>query len=316
MPSLHPYNLPGQWYKGNLHCHTTESDGIRSPVEVMDWYAKHGYAFISMTDHNRLTMPDGLGKPSLLAIPGTELTCRRNNQEYHVIGIGVAEMPIDAQHDPQETIDAINTAGGISFVAHPYWHNLQLDDLIDLRGHIGIEIYNTGCCMEVQRGHSLVHWDGLTSRGQRLWGLAVDDAHWITLDYGGGWIVAKTDHFDQGGILGALRSGNFYSSAGPEIHDICVDGDLLKVTCSPARSIYVFDQYHYSPLSINTWGNEIPEEGCSAFLETIQSQKPITEAEFKLDPRQEILRIEVIDLLGRSAWSNPFFKNHAQQTWE
>ncbi len=55
--------------------------------------------------------------------------------------------------------------------------------------------------MEVQRGHALVHWDGLTGRGQRLSGLAVDDAHWITLDYGGGWIVSKTGHFDQGGIL-------------------------------------------------------------------------------------------------------------------
>ncbi len=119
MPSLHPYNLPGQWYKGNLHCHTTESDGIRSPADVMDWYAKHGYGFITMTDHNRLTIPEQFGQPPLLAIPGTELTCRRDDQEYHVIGIGLNNLPIGPNHDPQETIHAINTAGGICFVAHP-----------------------------------------------------------------------------------------------------------------------------------------------------------------------------------------------------
>jgi hypothetical protein len=316
MPSLHPYNQLGQWYKGNLHCHTTESDGIRSPMEVMDWYAKHDYDFITMTDHNRLTKPEEFGQPPLLAIPGTELTCRRGDMEYHVIGIGLAEMPIDAQHDPQEAIDSINTAGGISFVAHPYWHGLQLDDLIDLRGHIGIEIYNTSCWMEIQKGHSLVHWDALTSRGQRVWGLAVDDSHWINPDFGGGWIVVKTDHFDQDGILESLKSGNFYSSSGPEIHDICVDGDELKVTCSPARSIYVFDQYHFSPLSANVWGKESLEEGCSNLFEMIQTKKPITEATFRLDPRQEVLRIEVVDFLGRSAWSNPYFKNHGGQSWE
>lgn len=316
MPSLHPYNLSGNWYRGNLHCHTTESDGIRSPQEVMTWYANHGYDFITMTDHNQLTVPEKFGQPPLLAIPGTELTARRADQEYHIIGIGLDVMPISPQCDPQATIDAIHVNGGISFICHPYWHDLQLDDLIDLEGHIGIEIFNNGCYLEINKGHSLVHWDALTSRGHRTWGLAVDDSHFITNDFGGGWIVVKSEYLSRNGIVASLRSGDFYSSSGPEIHDIRVDGNELTVNCSPARSIFVFDQYHFCPLSVNAWGADLWDDGSSDLLESYQSMKPVTEASFILDPRQNVLRIEVVDYMGRSAWSNPYFKNSDSGSWE
>ena len=36
----------GQWYKGNLHCHTTVSDGSLTPEGVVELYKSHGYAFL------------------------------------------------------------------------------------------------------------------------------------------------------------------------------------------------------------------------------------------------------------------------------
>ena len=91
---------------------------------------------------------------------------------------------------------------------------------------------------------------------------------------------------------------------------------MLTVKCSPARSIYVFDQYHYSPLAVNAWDGDTFEEGASFIFEKVVNKKPITEATFKINPRQEIIRIEVVDYHGRSAWSNPYFKNSDQITWE
>jgi hypothetical protein len=314
--SLHPFDLPGNWYKGNLHSHSTESDGIRSPMEVMDWYSSHGYTFNVITDHNRLTIPDKFGKPPLLAIPGTELTCRRGDQEFHILGIGLDSMPIESQQDPQDAINAIKTVGGISIVAHPYWHDLQLDDMLPLTEHNGIEIYNTGCWIEQQRGHALTHWDAITSRGQKIWGYAVDDSHWKTADHGGGWIVVRTLKPDQVSIINAIKSGDFYSSCGPEIHDINIEGDILTVKCSPARSIYVFDQYHYSPLAVNAWDGDTFEEGASNIFEKVNKFKPKTDAVFKISPKQELIRIEVVDYQGRSAWSNPYFKNPDQINWD
>lgn len=43
-----------RWYKGNTHTHSYWSDGDDFPEMIMDWYKKHGYDFISLSDHNIL----------------------------------------------------------------------------------------------------------------------------------------------------------------------------------------------------------------------------------------------------------------------
>lgn len=49
---------PGKWYKGNLHSHSTASDGSFSPEELADCYREKGYDFIAITDHNKFWIPD------------------------------------------------------------------------------------------------------------------------------------------------------------------------------------------------------------------------------------------------------------------
>ena len=39
------FSSHGNWYKGNLHCHTTDSDGSLTPAEVVQYYKKEGYDF-------------------------------------------------------------------------------------------------------------------------------------------------------------------------------------------------------------------------------------------------------------------------------
>ena len=53
----------GNWYKGNLHMHTTRSDGHRDPAEAVEIYRRNGYDFIALTDHRR---------PGVTLEPGTE----------------------------------------------------------------------------------------------------------------------------------------------------------------------------------------------------------------------------------------------------
>ncbi|MDH3478759.1 MAG: histidinol-phosphatase [Gemmatimonadota bacterium] len=43
-----------QWWKGNLHTHSLWSDGDDYPELIVDWYKRHGYAFIGLSDHNVL----------------------------------------------------------------------------------------------------------------------------------------------------------------------------------------------------------------------------------------------------------------------
>jgi len=44
-----------RWWKGNLHAHSLWSDGDHYPEMVVEWYEKHGYNFLALTDHNRLS---------------------------------------------------------------------------------------------------------------------------------------------------------------------------------------------------------------------------------------------------------------------
>src|SRR3981189_92508 len=45
---------PARWWKGNLHTHSLWSDGDDYPEMIADWYARHGYRFLALSDHNVL----------------------------------------------------------------------------------------------------------------------------------------------------------------------------------------------------------------------------------------------------------------------
>jgi len=44
-----------QWYRGNMHTHSLWSDGDAAPEVAVDWYRSHGYHFLSLTEHDRLS---------------------------------------------------------------------------------------------------------------------------------------------------------------------------------------------------------------------------------------------------------------------
>jgi hypothetical protein len=41
-----------RWYRGNTHTHTLWSDGDAAPEAAIDWYVRHGYDFLVLSDHN------------------------------------------------------------------------------------------------------------------------------------------------------------------------------------------------------------------------------------------------------------------------
>lgn len=47
-----------RWWKGNLHTHSFWSDGDDFPEMIADWYKRHGYHFLGLSDHNILSDGD------------------------------------------------------------------------------------------------------------------------------------------------------------------------------------------------------------------------------------------------------------------
>lgn len=74
----------------DLHIHTTASDGILTPKEVLKWAYKKGLKAISITDHDTVSgMIEALNINRFIdleVIPGIELNSKYNDEEVHVLG--------------------------------------------------------------------------------------------------------------------------------------------------------------------------------------------------------------------------------------
>lgn len=151
--------------------HTTLSDGKRTPDEVRALYRSHGYDFLAITDHRRVTtetaMVDGL-----LSIRGIEFDFNLTGQVIHIVGIGVPEevaQTVTYGSAPQRAIDEINRLGGVPVLAHPAW-SLNTPDVICALRDISIsEIYNTvsGLPWNADRADSSRHSGHLCCDGTR-----------------------------------------------------------------------------------------------------------------------------------------------------
>lgn len=287
-----PFAQPGRWFKGNLHTHSNQSDGIPSPQQIVDLYAEHSYDFLSITDHWKLTDPTALNNQGLLLIPGSELNGGRAElgQDYHLVVIGLREM-VQSRPDMsiRDLIDAANAAGEVCWIAHPTWCSLSYTDLLPLKGVIGFEIYNTTCHRGIGRGESSVQYDELLNRGRRPLALAVDDAHWHYPDDLGGWIMLKAEECTQDAIIAALKAGHFYASSGPTIENMELGEKTIKVTCSLAQELRLIN----------------PRPGQGMTSHRVRGAGPFTEYEFPR-PTWDLARLEVIDPQGRKAWTSAF----------
>ena len=76
--------------KSDLHIHTTYSDGILSPTEVVKWAVKKNLTDIAITDHDTTEgieeAIDASVPLDINVIPGIELSCLEQGQEVHMLG--------------------------------------------------------------------------------------------------------------------------------------------------------------------------------------------------------------------------------------
>ena len=135
------------WYKGNLHTHTTNSDGAYTPEETIALYKSKGYDFLALTDH--WFRGEGRQEENFLLLNGTEFDVGSTVQEgiYHIVGIGMEKAPALTKRAPgisaQKIIDEIHNVNGIAILAHPAWSLDRASEVAKLYGIDGCEIYNT-----------------------------------------------------------------------------------------------------------------------------------------------------------------------------
>ncbi|NDW04800.1 phosphotransferase [Jiella sp. 40Bstr34] len=295
------FSAGGRFLRGNVHTHSTRSDGARSPGDVCAHYRDMGYDFLCLSDHFLakfdfpITDTNDYRGDDFMTILGAEIHAPQNSQGeiWHVLACG---LPADFDPPfPDERMEALaaraRDAGAFVGIAHPQWSSLTIEDgraLADV-AH-AVEIWNTGCALETGRGDGTALLDQLLNEGHRhLSGYATDDAHLKIPDSGGGWMMVKAERNEPRALLSAMKAGLYYSSQGPAIAAIQTVGDTLTIRTSPARMISLVGRGSRAETAFSDDGS-------------------LTSAELSLQRFVgDWCRLIVSDGEGRHAWSNPIF---------
>jgi hypothetical protein len=300
MPSTQiSFDFAGVWLKGNLHTHTTVSDGVRTPQETIDHYKENGYDFLAITDHGTLVDTAPLDNRGMELIPSQEISIgnSRAGTTTHIVAANITDtLPLrdfDPATNPQRALDLTAERGGFTIIAHPCWSGLQFNDLYPLIGYIGVEIYNHTCQVYRGTGNSSTHIDELIVAGRRPLIFATDDHHgnpepMKQPDTCGGWLMVKARDKSVSSIVESIRKGLFYSSSGPSFRELKVTSEGISVKTTPVK--------HITFVSQPSLGSRFTAQG-----------EPLTEYTYAGREGEKYVRIEATDYEGRTAWSNPIY---------
>lgn len=297
-----PFDKPGRFYRGNLHTHSTRSDGRVSPEQVCAYYRSVGYDFISITDHfmSRYNYPITDTTPyhtdDFATLLGAELHAGETIASgiWHLLGIGLPldfAPPTNGEDGPGIVKRALD-AGAYVAVAHPAWYNLTEADVISVKDAHAIEIINGISADHSDRIESNYMLDVMLAQGYRFHALATDDAHFHDKhhDLLRGWIHLKSESLEPDALLTALKAGHYYSSTGPVLHNVEVTRSRVVIECSPVSSAFVVGK---------------------GALARYQHGNGLRRIEFSLGSfPSDYCRVTVRDADGNRAWTNPiWFEN-------
>lgn len=238
-------------HKGNLHTHTTQSDGRLTPDQVIDAYHQRGYTVLALTDHNLCTWPwvgaadmprrgnaaradkeaqekqqppavpayqnrdpAGMG---MLAISGNELS------RHDHMGCFFIVHESDSR-DVEQSLAEVKASAGLAVLYHPgrYWKPTE-------QGGVPAEVverYVTRFTRNdhlvgfevINQGNKYPHdralWDAVltsTMPDRPVWGFANDDMH-SSGSIGRDWSTFVVVQLDESHIRQAMQQGQFYFS--------------------------------------------------------------------------------------------------------
>jgi hypothetical protein len=287
-------------YRINLHMHTTDSDGRRSPEEAIAIYKAAGYDAVAITDHWRHGEEREID--GMKVFSGCEYNFGGNETfdgaVYHILSLFCLRDPgVVRADDPAVCIRKIHEAGGLAILAHPAWslnqpdcvEAIQREDRFD-----ATEIYNTVSGEKhSNRPYSGMFVDQMANRGILYPLFAADDVHYYEKDGTSSAIIVSLPELTREGLIEAIRNRDFYAVSGGkdapylEVRDC---GNTIHIACSPVSEVNIFTNLAWAE-NRHLAGEDITEADYPCVIEG--------------RPRQDRwIRVEVTDRDGRRAYSN------------
>lgn len=324
------YLLPkeGKFYKANLHCHSTNSDGRLTPEQIKQQYKAEGYSVVAITEHEHIFDYSYLNDEDFLTITGYEVSVSQPQDKpsgqkktthlnffaqdphcdthvaYDPRYAGNVSKYAGPIYNRQYTIESknymieqANKNGFIVGYNHPAWSLESPEEILPLKGLFSVEIYNHISETEHHLGYSPETINAFAEAGYDVGCIAADDNHNLRstncrsaeADSFGGVTYIKAKEFTYSAIYNALKNKEFYASTGAQLYDLYLDGRTVYVKCSPCQSLYIL-----------TGGRQSKT--------VIRESDEITEAAFELDPKTtKYIRVVAKTTTGKFAFSKAYF---------
>jgi hypothetical protein len=315
---MRQYLLPqdGCFYKANLHCHTTHSDGAMTPEEIKRSYLAEGYSIVAYTDHNIMLSHADLRDASFLPLTGFEADFIEGRdttdpnlgvvRTCHLCMIAPTEQ-YDFERDAPGTSRAYTPENINAYIArfanagffitynHPTWSLECYREFSQYRGFDAMEICNFGCFTAGFDEENSRYYDDMLHLGMRIGCVATDDNHnhhprdHAKWDSFGAYTYIKATALTYDDIFAALKAGNYYASRGPKIEELYIEDGKVHLRCSPASRIM---------LVLGTRRGDFRQNADGSL---------ITEAVFDLSPGDVFFRLAIWDEHMRPAHTRAYF---------
>ena len=338
----------GNLYKACLHVHTTCSDGLGTPEDIKNMYKGQGYSIVAYTDHEVMIPHNDLRDEHFLPITGAEISVNKNipglsyrySKQYHLNILSkdpdktdfsfftmsylywkaslpyitetmkVNEYPREYNNEcVNDILRRAREEGFLVALNHPGLSGQNYTDYAELKGFWGVEVHNNGSVGlgRVETEQPLID---LLELDERVFPLATDDMHGgpEAARYIGGWTMLKAPALEYGAVMDSLEKGDFYSSTGPEIHALYLDGETLVVECSEASLVRVNTERRVSMIKKAT---DAP------LTRVCFDMHPYFEASFEKNmPCKPYFRVTVQDAGGYRAWTRAYFLDELGLSYE
>ncbi len=189
------------------------------------------------------------------------------------------------------TLENIRSQGGILILAHPLFFGHTPEEALRHNLH-GIEVYNHLCHWLNGRSESFYLWDLMLKENAGILGVSADDSHFLPKHpvWNGGWIMVNAPGCTPKAIMRSIKSGNYYSTCGPDFYSMETVGRRVSVTTSPVRFIRCI-------------GPEL-----ESFREGRFDGQLLSGVSFTIPAGWDYVRLEIEDEQGKRAWTNTLLR--------
>jgi hypothetical protein len=275
---ISPYETKTNEYKGQLHTHTTGSDGADTPTALETAYEAAGYDFVAITDHDVLTADPIVA--GILHLDGVE----ESTDKGHIVCINPDATT--ASTSAQAVIDDCTADDAFIFLSHPNrtanpWTTSELERI---DGYFGMEVYNNSTV-----SNSEDKWNDVLTKKVRSYATAGDDCHNVsTGNFNKGWVQVFADSLTEANIVDSLKRGDYYSTTGATLA-ISVSEKVITATTGASATI--------------DW---IINEG------VVAQTSSGTSATYTVNGNEVYVIVKITRISdGKEAWSNPIYVHQA-----